>query len=61
MAFDGLFTTAMVKELQVLKEGRISKIHQPNKQEIVFLIRSRRTKSPILSVNPSVLFTDSIN
>jgi len=40
MAFDGLFTTAMVQELQVLKNGRISKIHQPNAQEVVFLIRS---------------------
>ena len=42
MAFDGLFTTAMVKELQILKEGRISKIHQPNAQELVLLIRSGR-------------------
>ncbi|NYF24173.1 NFACT family protein [Sporosarcina sp. JAI121] len=40
MAFDGLFTTAMVQELQVLKNGRISKIHQPNAQEVVFLIRA---------------------
>lgn len=40
MAFDGLFTTAMVQELQVLKSGRISKIHQPNAQEVVFLIRA---------------------
>lgn len=40
MAFDGLFTAAMVKELQILKGGRISKIHQPNAQEVVFLIRS---------------------
>ncbi len=40
MAFDGLFTTAMVQELQVLKNGRISKIHQPNAQEVVFAIRA---------------------
>jgi predicted ribosome quality control (RQC) complex YloA/Tae2 family protein len=40
MAFDGLFTTAMVQDLQALQNGRISKIHQPNAQEIVFLVRA---------------------
>ena len=54
MAFDGLFTTAMVKELQVLKEGRISKIHQPNSQEVVFLIRAGRSNHRLLiSIHPS--------
>lgn len=54
MAFDGLFTTAMVQELQVLKEGRISKIHQPNKQELIFLIRSQGKNHRLLvSVHPS--------
>ncbi len=54
MAFDGLFTTAMVNELQVLQEGRISKIHQPNKQEIIFLIRSKGQNHRLLvSVHPS--------
>jgi len=54
MAFDGLFTTAMVKELQILKEGRISKIHQPNKQEVVFLIRSGgKNHRLLISIHPS--------
>ncbi|WP_172369742.1 Rqc2 family fibronectin-binding protein [Sporosarcina jiandibaonis] len=54
MAFDGLFTTAMVKELQVLKGGRISRIHQPNAQELVFLIRSGGQNHRLLiSVHPS--------
>ena len=54
MAFDGLFTTAMVKELQVLKNGRISKIHQPNAQEIVFLIRADgKNQKLIISIHPS--------
>lgn len=54
MAFDGLFTTAMVQELQVLKEGRISKIHQPNKQELIFLIRSQgKNHRLLISVHPS--------
>ena len=54
MAFDGLFTTAMVKELQVLKGGRISRIHQPNSQELVFLIRSGGQNHRLLiSIHPS--------
>ena len=54
MAFDGLFTTAMVKELQILKEGRISKIHQPNTQELVFLIRSGgKNHRLLISIHPS--------
>ena len=54
MAFDGLFTTAMVKELQVLNGGRISKIHQPNKQEVVLLVRSGRSNHRLLiSIHPS--------
>ena len=30
MAFDGLFTRSMSKELQGLTSGRITKIYQPN-------------------------------
>ncbi len=54
MAFDGLFTTAMVKELQVLTNGRISKIHQPNTQEIVLLIRADgKNHKLLLSIHPA--------
>ncbi|MBE1553519.1 Rqc2 family fibronectin-binding protein [Sporosarcina limicola] len=54
MAFDGLFTTAMVQELQVLKNGRISKIHQPNAQEVVFLIRADgKNQKLLISIHPS--------
>ncbi len=54
MAFDGLFTTAMVKELQILKEGRISKIHQPNSQELVLLVRSGgKNHRLLISIHPS--------
>ena len=54
MAFDGLFTTAMVKELQILQAGRISKIHQPNAQELVFLIRSGgKNHRLLISIHPS--------
>ncbi|MDQ0217137.1 fibronectin/fibrinogen-binding protein [Peribacillus cavernae] len=41
MSFDGLFTKAMTEELSgLLKGGRISKIHQPYKNEIILVIRS---------------------
>ncbi|AXH98650.1 fibronectin/fibrinogen-binding protein [Sporosarcina sp. PTS2304] len=54
MAFDGLFTKAMVSELQQLKSGRISKIHQPNSQEVVFQIRSNNKNHKLLvSLHPS--------
>ena len=41
MAFDGLFTISMTTELQQLVSGRISKIHQPNSQEILMHIRAQ--------------------
>jgi predicted ribosome quality control (RQC) complex YloA/Tae2 family protein len=54
MAFDGLFTKAMTHELQQLVSGRISKIRQPNSQEIVFQIRSGGKNSRLLiSIHPS--------
>ena len=54
MAFDGLFTTAMVEELQVLKNGRISKIHQPNAHELVFFIRADgKNQKLLISIHPS--------
>lgn len=41
MAFDGLFTMAMAKELSSkLLSGRISKVHQPNQMEVVLHIRA---------------------
>ncbi|WP_252503657.1 NFACT RNA binding domain-containing protein [Sporosarcina sp. Marseille-Q4943] len=54
MAFDGLFTAAMVEELQQIKDGRISKIHQPNAQEVVLLVRAGRSNYKLLiSAHPS--------
>ena len=54
MAFDGLFTKAMTHELQQLVSGRISKIHQPNSQEIVMHIRAGGKNSRLLiSIHPS--------
>ncbi|GGA16721.1 Rqc2 family fibronectin-binding protein [Psychrobacillus lasiicapitis] len=54
MAFDGLFTIAMTTELQQLVTGRISKIHQPNAQEILMHIRAQGQNFKLLfSVHPS--------
>ncbi|MEG0628787.1 MAG: NFACT family protein, partial [Enterococcus sp.] len=42
MSFDGVFTHAMVRELNdQLSTGRISKIHQPYEHEIVLVIRAQ--------------------
>lgn len=55
MSFDGIFTHAMVTELsQTLKNGRISKIHQPYENEVVLVIRSQgKNHRLLLSAHPS--------
>ena len=54
MAFDGLFTKSMTIELQQLVTGRISKVHQPNAQEILMHIRAQGKNFKLLfSVHPS--------
>ncbi|MBB4823988.1 putative ribosome quality control (RQC) complex YloA/Tae2 family protein [Sporosarcina luteola] len=54
MAFDGLFTTAVTSELQQIKNGRITKIHQPNVQEIILHVRANnRNHKLLLSTHPS--------
>ncbi|WP_270325138.1 NFACT RNA binding domain-containing protein [Weissella cibaria] len=55
MSFDGLFTHAIVRELnETLAGGRIMKIHQPYPNEIFLVIRNNRTNYPVLlSAHPS--------
>lgn len=55
MSFDGLFTRAITHEFaSLLKGGRINKIHQPYKNEIVLVIRANGgTHKLLLSVHPS--------
>jgi predicted ribosome quality control (RQC) complex YloA/Tae2 family protein len=54
MAFDGLFMMAMTEELRQLTGGRISKIQQPNAQELLFTIRAGRTNHRLLiSIHPA--------
>lgn len=54
MAFDGLFTYSMTADLQQLVTGRITKIHQPNAQEVVLHIRANGSNHKLLySIHPS--------
>jgi predicted ribosome quality control (RQC) complex YloA/Tae2 family protein len=55
MSFDGIFTYAMVRELKErLESGRITKIYQPYKNELVLTIRSGRSNHKLLiSAHPS--------
>ncbi|SUP61504.1 Fibronectin-binding protein A N-terminus (FbpA) [Weissella viridescens] len=49
MAFDGLFTHAMTKELNdTLAGGRIMKIHQPYPNEVFLVVRNNRKNYPLL-------------
>lgn len=43
MSFDGIFTRAMVSELnRELENGRIGKVHQPFQHEIILTVRANR-------------------
>ncbi|WP_174733869.1 Rqc2 family fibronectin-binding protein [Mesobacillus harenae] len=55
MSFDGLFTREMTYELLTkLKGGRISKVHQPYKNEIILIVRANgENHKLLLSVHPS--------
>lgn len=54
MAFDGLFTRSITKELQKLVTGRITKIHQPNALEVMLQIRAGGANHKLLiSIHPS--------
>lgn len=54
MAFDGLFTKAMTRELQQLVSGRISKVHQPNQLELLLHIRAQgKNHKLLISIHPS--------
>jgi len=55
MAFDGLFTTASVEELRrEILTGRITKIYQLSKYEMLFTVRQQRQNKKVLfSVHPT--------
>ena len=52
MAFDGAFLYAVKNELQPLIGGRIEKIHQPSREEVIISIRTREgSKKLFISAN----------
>ncbi|MGJ7910622.1 Rqc2 family fibronectin-binding protein [Neobacillus sp. LXY-1] len=55
MSFDGLFTHVMANELsRSLKGGRINKVHQPYKNEIIITVRANGSNHKLLlSAHPS--------
>lgn len=54
MAFDGVVTRAVAKELSQLVGGRISRIHQPFKTDLIFNIRAKGgNQKLLLSANPT--------
>lgn len=55
MSFDGLFTRAVTKELtEMIKGGRINKVHQPYQHEIVLIIRAKgKNYKLLLSAHPA--------
>ncbi|MGG4453495.1 Rqc2 family fibronectin-binding protein [Brevibacillus porteri] len=54
MAFDGVVTRSVARELHKLVGGRISKIHQPHHSDIVMQVRTQgETVKFLLSANPT--------
>lgn len=54
MPFDGVFTSAIVKELSNIINGRIDKIHQPSDYENIFVIKKdKKTYKLLLCANPN--------
>ena len=54
MAFDGIAVANIVFELKnSLIGGRIDKIYQPHKDEIIMSVRNNGTSKLLLSANPS--------
>lgn len=55
MSFDGIFTYAITQELKnTIENGRISKIYQPFKHELLLLIRANgKNHKLLISINPT--------
>lgn len=48
MALDGTFLSIIRRELEVLIDGRVDKIHQPSKEEILIAFRTRNGVSKVI-------------
>lgn len=63
MAFDGIVTRAVARELaEVLTSGRINKIYQPGRDELVFFIHSREGRKKLYAScnnhHPGIFLTE---
>ena len=63
MAFDGIVTRAVAQELSaVLASGRIDKVYQPQRDELIFLIRTGKEKRKLYAScnndHPGIFFTE---
>lgn len=53
MPYDGIFTNNIVKELKILENCKIEKIHQPSKDEIIlFFKKDRKNVKVLFCINP---------
>ena len=60
MAFDGMFTHAMVSELrEKILNGRVMKISQPYPNEVILTIRFNRKNYPLLFISSPQLRPDA--
>ena len=57
MAFDGIMCAALVRELKELEGGRIAKVSQPERDEILMTVRTKtENKKILISANASLPF-----
>ncbi len=54
MAFDAVYLSAVLKELNSLTDARVEKIHQPARDTVIFHLRSREGRCKLLfAMNPT--------
>ncbi len=54
MAFDAFYLSAVLKELRVLSEPRVEKIHQPSRDTVILHLRHREGRCKLLfAMNPT--------
>ena len=61
MALDAVAISALTKELQCLIGGRIDKIHQPEKDEIVIHVRTyEESYKLVISASPEKIISSAV-
>ena len=54
MAFDAFYLSAVLEEIRSLGEARVEKIHQPSRDTLIFLLKSRESRAKLLiAANPA--------